>query len=332
MDGQDHTEPAGLGRLKRVDPRNAWANEAHDFTPWLRDNSDVLAEALGIDLEVQQSEYPVGPFSCDLIGRDLTNDAVLIVENQLEPTDHNHLGQLLTYAAGTDAATIVWIARAFREEHRQAIDWLNEQTGEHTHFFGVEVELVGIDDQPTLAPLLRVVAEPNQWQKIVRTAVKTSGSERASLYANFWTRFLERLRERHPGWSRARKAPSTNWFEIPSPVRGTFFSAAFTTGQRLRFELYIDTGERETTLELFQALESERATLERAYGGELTFEELPGKRACRIAEYRDGDVEETEHHEEYVEWLLDAAERLRVTLESTDLPRRRGASGHGSTR
>src|SRR5437667_8314691 len=121
-----------LGRLERVDPRLVWGHEADAFTPWLLENADRLAEALGIDLELEAAEHKVGGYSLDLVGRDITNDAVLIVENQLEMTDHSHLGQVLTYAAGTGASTIVWIATAFREEHRQALDWLNENTGEDT--------------------------------------------------------------------------------------------------------------------------------------------------------------------------------------------------------
>lgn len=125
--------PANLGRLEGVEVRTVWVHEARDFTPWLLEHADHLAETLGIDLELEQSEHPVGGFSLDLVGRDLTNDAVLIVENQLAGTDHNHLGQILTYAAGTDASSIVWIATSFREEHRQAIDWLNEPTQSRSH-------------------------------------------------------------------------------------------------------------------------------------------------------------------------------------------------------
>ena len=117
-----------LGRLEELDVRTAWGHEAHDFTPWLLEHGDHLAETLGIDVELERSEHPVGGFSLDLIGMDLTNDAVLIVENQLEATDHGHLGQIMTYAAGTDASTVVWIATVFRDEHRQALDWINEQT------------------------------------------------------------------------------------------------------------------------------------------------------------------------------------------------------------
>jgi hypothetical protein len=303
-----------LGRVRRLDPRTVWSNEALHFTPWLRDNSELLAEALGIDLEIQQSEHPVGDFACDLVGRDLSNDAVLIVENQLEVTDHGHLGQLLTYAAGTDAATIVWVARGFREEHRQALDWLNEQTGENTHFFAVEVEVIAIDDQPRLAPLLKVVAQPNQWQKRVRTSVQAGGSERTALYVKFWTRFLERLRQDHPDWSRARKPSSTNWMEMPSPLKGTSISSSFAMGRRLRHELYIDCGDADRNLALLQALLEQRDEVEAAYGRGLSFEELPGKRACRIADYSEGDVEEIERYEVFIDWMMDAGQGLRKAL------------------
>ena len=123
--------------------------------------------------ELEAAEHPVGGYSLDLVGRDTTNDAVLIVENQLAPTDHSHLGQVLTYAAGTAASTIVWIATAFCEEHRQALDWLNENTGEDVHFFGIELQVVKIGDSPP-APLLNLVAQPNDWQKQVRASTQRS--------------------------------------------------------------------------------------------------------------------------------------------------------------
>ena len=138
--------PIQLGKLTAIDLRTIWKHEGHDFTPWLLEHADHLAEVLGIDIELNAAEHPVGSFSLDLIGRDLTNGCVLIVENQLTPTDHWHLGQLLTYASGTDAGTIIWMAPEFREEHRQAIDWLNQATGEEARFFGVEIGAVKIGD------------------------------------------------------------------------------------------------------------------------------------------------------------------------------------------
>ncbi|MBM2822711.1 MAG: hypothetical protein HW413_1457 [Thermoleophilia bacterium] len=127
--------PEALGKVDWLDIRAVWPNEATSFTPWLLDNADVLGDTLGLEIQLEEAEHSVGGFSLDLIGRDLTHEARLIVENQIEQSDHGHLGQLLTYTAGTDAATIVWIARGFRDEHRVALDWLNEHTGEDIRFF-----------------------------------------------------------------------------------------------------------------------------------------------------------------------------------------------------
>jgi hypothetical protein len=131
-----------LSKLVPLDPREVWPNEAHDYTPWLLANADALAEVLGIDIELTENEHPVGGFALDLLGTDLTNDCVLVVENQLTQSDHTHLGQIVTYSAGTDAKTIVWMATSFREEHRQALDWLNAVTEGNARFFGVEIGAV----------------------------------------------------------------------------------------------------------------------------------------------------------------------------------------------
>lgn len=135
-----------LGRLEIVELRSGWNDEARDFTPWLFNNADVLSDALGIDVELTAKEYLVGGYSLDLLGRDLTNDCTLIVENQLEASDHGHLGQVMTYAGGTDASTIVWVAARFRQEHLAAIEWLNDRTDEDTRVFAVEIGLRRIGD------------------------------------------------------------------------------------------------------------------------------------------------------------------------------------------
>src|SRR6266849_3889724 len=195
---------AEVSRLVAVDPRVVWPSEAADFTPWLRDNADALADALGLDLELTATEHQVGPFFLDVIGRDLTNDSVLVVENQLGPTDHDHLGKLLTYAANTDAATIVWMAVSFREEHRQAIEFLNELGGEKARFFGIEIGAARIGGSLP-APLFKVVAQPNEFHAQAAAAAKVSSEPpggKGALYAEFWERFLEQLKARHPGWTR----------------------------------------------------------------------------------------------------------------------------------
>lgn len=309
-----------LGRLEGVDVRTIWEHEAHDFTPWLLEHEDHLAETLGIDLELHQSEHPVGGLSLDLIGRDLTHDAVLIVENQLAKTDHSHLGQILTYAAGTDASSIVWIATSFREEHRQAVDWLNEQTRENVRFFGIELQAVRIGTSLP-APLFNLVAQPNDWQKQVRSAARSeSTGSRAALYQAFWTKYLERLSVEHPDWSRARAPSHQNWMAFPSPIKGTRINPSFAQGKRLRHEIYIDTGDEGRNDAMFEDLFRQSELFEAEYGRTLEWEALPGARACRIADYRgEGDVVFEDKHDEFVTWFLDAGVRLRRALASVTL-------------
>lgn len=310
-----------LGRLEHVDPRTVWIHEAHDFTPWLLENADRLSEALGIDIEFDAAEHAVGGYSLDLVGRDITNDAVLIVENQLATTDHSHLGQVLTYAAGTGASTIVWIATSFREEHRQALDWLNESTGDGAHFFGIELQLVKIGYSEA-APLFNVVVQPNDWQKQVRTATQAGAvSGKGALYIQFWGRFLDRVHAEHPDWTRARAVGPQNWYEMKGPIKGCRISSSFAQGDRLRHELYIDTGDGDQNEEILQYLRDRQEQVETGYGHPLEWEELPTKRACRIAEYREGcPVADAERWDEYIAWFLDAGTRLRAALNTVALP------------
>ena len=305
-----------LSKLTPLDPREVWAHEAHEFTPWLLAHSEHLAEVLGVDLELQAAEHAVGGFLLDLIGRDLTNDCVLIVENQLTATDHSHLGQLMTYAAGTDAATIVWTATDFRDEHRQALDWLNDLSQGNARFFGIEIGAVQIADSPP-APLFRLRAQPNDWHAVVATAAKATseGGPKTDAYRAFWGRFIERVHTEHPGWTNARVPGGANWLNLKSPIRGATYSVGFSTNGRAKSELYIDSGDEEENLELLNRFQSQKDAIETLFGEPLSWEELPGKRACRIAVYRDGDVLNTEQHDTYIGWFFDTNARLRATLE-----------------
>jgi len=310
---------AQVGRLLAVAPRAVWPNEAADFTPWLRDNVDVLAEALGLDLELTGTEHPVGPFVVDVIGRDLTNDSVLVVENQLTPTDHGHLGQLVTYAANTDAATVVWIALSFREEHRQAIEFLNQLGAEKVRFFGIEVSAVRIGDSVP-APQFTVVARPNGAHVRAAADAKASSEDasgKGALYAAFWDRFLEQVKIRHPDWTRARKGQAANWMVQPSPFKGlNVYGVNFPSRPpRLRCELYIDSPEPENVEAFFGALLAHRAEIDQSFGGDLRWEAIDAKRASRIAAYTPGDVSQVDHHDEFIEWFITSLERLRAALD-----------------
>jgi Domain of unknown function (DUF4268) len=257
----------------------------------------------------------VGGFALDLLGRDLTNDCVLIVENQLTGTDHGHLGQILTYAAGTGAATIVWLATAFREEHRQALDWLNELAGGSARFFGIEIALARIGSSPP-APLFTLSARPNDWHAQLAAAAhaETTSSGKGELYRQFWARFLERVRVEHPTWTRARVPTNANWMIMPSPVRATWIGVNFTRGSRIRTELYVDGGDSALNNAVFETLMSYREQLEAAIGQTLSWEDLPNRRACRISLYQPGKVVTTEHADAHIDWFIDTGTRLRAAL------------------
>lgn len=183
-----------LSRLKRVDLRAIWASELTDFTPWLarEENLAILAETLGIDLELEAQEKAVGPFRADILCKDIGTDAWVLIENQLERTDHTHLGQLLTYASGLSAVTVVWIASHFTEEHRSTLDWLNKITDESFRFFGLEIELWRIGDSPA-APKFNVVSKPNDWtHSVARAARAIDSAELSEVRATqlaYWTAF-----------------------------------------------------------------------------------------------------------------------------------------------
>jgi Domain of unknown function (DUF4268) len=308
-----------VSRLVSVDPRTVWPSEPADFTPWLRDNGDALADALGLDLELTAAEHPVGPFLLDVIGRDLTNDSVLVVENQLTPTDHGHLGQLVTYAANTDATTVIWMALSFREEHRQALAFLNELGGDKARFFGIEIAAVRIGASPP-APLFKVVAQPNDFHAQAAAAAKASSEDasgKGGLYAEFWRRFLEELQTRHPTWTRARKGPADNWITLPSPFRGlNCYGVNFPSRPpRLRCELYLDSADPAEVETRFGELYEHRDEIETVFGGELSWEALDGRRASRIAAYTPGDITQTDRHDQFAEWFIGSLERLRSALD-----------------
>ena len=182
-----------LGIIKKLELRDIWASESSDFTPWLakEDNIVLLGDAIGIYLEVESQEKSVGPFRADILARDINTNHYVLIENQLELTNHNHLGQIMTYAAGLDAFSIIWIAKSFTEEHRAALDWLNRITDEHINFFGIEIEVIQIGDSIP-APQFNVVAKPNGWSKSVKYSANNNELTDTKLkQQQYWTDFKE---------------------------------------------------------------------------------------------------------------------------------------------
>lgn len=207
---------AEVARLDSVDLRDVWPNEASDFTPWLADNLGALGEELGMKLELVRTEAPVGTFSVDILAKDIGENRVVVIENQLEPTNHDHLGKVLTYAAGYNADVMVWIVKDFRDEHRQALDWLNQRTGEETEFYGVEVRAVRIDNSRP-AYVFDVVARPNKFRKSHVT--NAGGDQYLGVYEQFWQRVVESIRDK-TGLARNTRISLNPWQYMPSDVPG----------------------------------------------------------------------------------------------------------------
>lgn len=278
-----------LGQVTYIDDiRSVWVNEAKDFTPWLAENLNTLGAELGIDIELITTEHGIGSFSLDIYAREVTTGHPIVIENQLEATDHSHLGQLITYASGADAKIIIWISREVREEHRKAIDWLNQVSNEDTHFFAVEIQAITIDNSLP-APLFKVKASPNEWgkaQKAVATGGSAAKSPKQLYYHDFFTAFLAELKQRQPHFTNAKSVGYDSWFSFGSGKTGYTYSVAFRGGNRFSCELYIDLNDKSMNKAKFDELTQYKAEVTEALG-DLSWERLDDRRACRIAAYME---------------------------------------------
>lgn len=293
-----------LSKLRRLNLREAWAKEAGEFTPWLADNIEELGAALGMELELETREASVGDFSLDLLAKDLGTGRTVVIENQLTQTDHDHLGKLLTYAAGFGASVVIWVAEAIREEHRQALEWLNQRTDTDTEFFGVVVELLQIDDSKPAYDFKPVVF-PNEWQKTKRSQTAGRVSTRGEAYRQYYQPLIDELREKHK-FTGARIAQPQNWYAFSAGTSGVPVSAVFTGDGTARVELYIDLGTVEANKALFDWLQSQKDNIEKQVGFPLQWERLDGKRASRICVSRSGSIESSaEELEQLRKWQIE---------------------------
>jgi hypothetical protein len=183
-----------LGTLLEVGLRDAWNHEAQSFTPWLAVHLDALAQKLGISLELEGQEVPVDSFSADILARNPVDDTLVLIENQLEGSDHTHLGQIMTYLAGLEAHTVIWVAADFREAHLSALKWLNENTNDSFSFFAVKVKAVRIGDSP-IAPVFEVLARPNNWERKLHAIAQDTRqmSSLGQFRKEFWTHYVNRF-------------------------------------------------------------------------------------------------------------------------------------------
>ena len=317
-----------LGRLERLDPRTYWEREDTEFTPWLaqEENMRFLGEAIGIDLEVEAQERNVGPFRADILCKDTATGDWVLIENQLERTNHGHLGQLLTYAAGLQAVTIVWIAQRFTEEHRAALDWLNAITDERFNFFGLEIELWRIGES-AIAPKFNIISQPNNWS---RTIAEEAGriqsgtlTEIKQLQLEFWMGFREHLL-RLASPVRPTKPQPQHWMTMALGRSGFLLQAiaAFQDQdqEELRAEIVITAPEAKNYLAL---LEARRETIELTLAEPLNWHNPLDARRGRLYLNKAVSLRRREDWEAYYEWLrikLEALQRVFAPIvKSLDL-------------
>lgn len=303
-----------LSRLVRVPLREAWKHEAGDFTPWLaeEDNLNTLREALGLaDLELVATEHWVGEFKLDILCTDGADQ--VIIENQLEKTNHSHLGQILTYAAGIDAKKVIWVAEKFRPEHIAALEFLNQHTIEDLSFFAVEVEVWKIGDSP-LAPKFEVVVRPNEWAKTgreqARAAVTATPTKQRQ--QKLWMALVERLAKQAPQ-IRPQKPRPQHWLNNSIGRSGFALNpTASQKGDRLGVEVYISHLEAKR---MFHALLSQKDAIEQKLGFTLDWQELPDADSCRIAVWRaNSPLADESQWETFIDWFVEKLIKMNTVF------------------
>jgi hypothetical protein len=302
-----------LGQLEKMDLRKAWESEASHFTPWLAEPQSIrlLSEAVGIDLEVEALEKDVGPFRADILCKDTATGTRVLIENQLERTDHTHLGQLMTYAAGLDAVTIVWLSPKFTPEHRAALDWLNRITDDRINFFGLEIELWRIGDSP-MAPKFNVISQPNDWSKsVMEAANRLEMSSTEKLQLEFWKAFCL-FKNEHGGRVRPTKPLAQNWMGFALGRSGFRLSGVislrgseaetYECGE-LRAEMYMEGPDSKQYLSL---LERDKSEIEADLGESLLWH----SKGCKVYVRKPADIHTRGEWPSMFEWLNQELEAL----------------------
>lgn len=268
-----------LGKLQEVDIRKLWNHEQYDFSEWLSkaENLELLNEAIGLTLSEVEKEVYVGSYRCDLVGTDETTGDKVIIENQLEMSNHDHLGKIITYASGLDAKVVVWIVKEACEEHRSAIEWLNNNTPEKLSFFLIEIHAYQIGDS-LCAPKFEVVEKPNGFIKNAKTQ-SSSGDYNKSQgeRIEFWTRFNEVLVERGKPFN-VRKPTTDHWYDIAIGTSEAHVSLTLVNKDGcVGVELYINDNK-----DLFDKLYAQKDEIEQKLGLNPEWQRLDGKKAARI--------------------------------------------------
>lgn len=269
-----------LGKIKEVDIREIWKHEQYDFSKWLasEENISELGDTLNLSLTDIQTEQFVGSYRCDIICKDDVTGKSVLIENQLEQTNHDHLGKIITYASGLNASVIVWIVAEAREEHASAIEWLNKHTDDDVAFFLIEIHAYRIGDSDP-APMFKIIEQPNDFARSVKAAVaKGELSEAQIKRQEFWTQFNEVLDSRGKPFNK-RKATTDHWYSVGIGSSRCYISIDLVNKQhKMRVGFWIPNDKS-----LFDSLLEHKNEIEQSVGQTLDWDRLEGKKACVIS-------------------------------------------------
>lgn len=300
-----------IGKLKKIDLRELWTGEATDFTPWLasEENISLLSEEIGIELEVVQEEQRVGMFRADILCKDTITDKFVLIENQLERTDHSHLGQLMTYAAGLDAVTIIWIAKTFSEEHRAAMDWLNGITDDKISFIGIEIEVYKIGESLP-APMFQIVAKPNDWSKSIRSSANTAGelTPTKQLNLEYWTALYKFLQSSDT-FLKSQKPQPHHWTSYAIGRSNFHLSATVSIRDNfIRIELYISGSNAKDNYYKLKNLYEEEAGI--YFDNHLVWNELPDAKVSIVEIKKEANTSNRGEWQEQFQWFRKNIEKM----------------------
>lgn len=302
---------AEIGRLIEVDVRELWKHEQYDFSNWLVKDSNIeyLNEILGLTLIEVDKEINVGPYRCDIVATDETSGLKVIIENQLESTNHDHLGKIITYASGLDAKVIVWIVREAKEEHRAAIEWLNNYTSSEIDFFLIEIHAYKIGDSNP-APKFEVVEKPNDFVKRSKNKddgeLNTSQTERLI----FWTQFNEKILSKGKPFN-LRKPTTDHWYDVAIGTSAAKIAVDLVNKENcIVIELYIHSDK-----ELYDSLFEKKNEIERELDMHFEWDRLDSKKASRIKHYIHGlDFENHSNYDQLMSEVIDKVIRMKTVL------------------
>lgn len=300
-----------LGKIKNVPLRSIWKNEAYDFTPWLAENITELGQALGLELEFEDKEVSVGPYSADILAKDVGTGQYVVIENQLEKTNHDHLGKCVTYSAVLNASAVIWVASEFTEEHKKALDWLNDHTTEEIAFYGVKIELIQIDSSSP-AIQFNVKSSPNE---VVRQATKRKEqgelTETRKLQLDFWTEFKDKLKETGKIGSLQTPRPQY-WFDVALGKSGINLSNTFNTWDNIiGVRVYISNKVADDWLPYF---ESHKEEIEKKIGSKLDWNPNPDNKDKVIVLTKPYELDNKENWKEPIDWLVNQTIIFRETF------------------